>query len=83
MRRSPPIQVKVSSPQSPGGKLELAKTIAEIHADFVLSALSKLNCSRTQKLELLQRVIDAKTASAEHNRESHSTPTDPGRQEVL
>lgn len=58
IRTSAPIQVIVHHPKTEDGKRELAKRVAEVHADFVISTINKLNCPAKQKLELLQGVID-------------------------
>lgn len=58
MKTSPPLQMTVEFPQTVAGKEELAQRIAELHADYVLSALNHLNCPVKQKRELLQRIID-------------------------
>lgn len=58
MGTSAPIQVIVHYPKTEDGKQELARRVSEVHADFVISTINKLNCSKTQKLELLQAVID-------------------------
>ena len=58
MRTSAPIQVIVHYPKTEEGKQELARRVADVHADFVISSINKLNCPIKQKLELLQAVID-------------------------
>lgn len=58
MRTSEPIQVIVHSPKTEEGKQELARRVADVHADFVISSINKLNCPIKQKLELLQAAID-------------------------
>lgn len=58
MRTRAPLQVRVHFPQTEEGKQELARRVAEVHADFVLDTLNRLDCPAKQKLELLQAVID-------------------------
>ena len=58
MRTSEPIKVIVHYPKTDEGKEELARRVAEVHADFVVSSINKLDCPIKQKLELLQAVID-------------------------
>ena len=58
MKNSVPIQVIVHFPNTEEGKRELAQRISQVHADFVISTIDKLNCPTKQKLELLQAVID-------------------------
>lgn len=53
-----PLQLRVHFPQTEEGKQELARRVAEAHADFVLDTLHGLDCPTRQKLELLQAVID-------------------------
>ena len=57
-RKSAPIQVIVHYPKTEEGKQELARRVADVHADFVISTINRLNCPTSQKLELLQAVID-------------------------
>lgn len=52
------IQMIVHFPQTEEGRRELARRVAEVHADFVLDTLHGLDCPARQKLELLQAVID-------------------------
>lgn len=58
MRTRAPIKVIVHYPQTETGRQELSRRVAEVHADFVVSSINKLNCPIKQKLELLQAVID-------------------------
>ena len=58
MKNSVPIQVIVHFPNTEEGKQELAQRISQVHADFVISTIDKLNCPTKQKLKLLQAVID-------------------------
>ena len=58
MRSGMPIQIIVYSPQSEKGKKELARRVAELYADCVLSTIRGLDCSPKQKRELLEAVID-------------------------
>lgn len=58
MRKSAPIHVIVHYPKTEEGKRALARRVADVHADYVISTINKLNCPMKQKLELLQAVID-------------------------
>lgn len=58
MRKSAPIKVIVHHPTTEVGKRELAGRVADVHAEFVIHTISKLDCPLKQKLELLQVVID-------------------------
>lgn len=58
MRNSEPIKIIVHYPKTEEGRQELARRVADVHADFVISYIDKLNCPIKQKLELLQAVID-------------------------
>ena len=57
MRKSNSIQITVHQPGTSEGRSELAKRIADIHADAVLHCLRALNCPSAQKLALLDAVI--------------------------
>ena len=59
MRTSAPIKVIVHYPKTEEGRQELGpRRVADVHADFVISSINKLDCPIKQKLELLQAVID-------------------------
>ena len=57
MRRSAPIHVIVHKPTSLDGKIELARRVADVHAQSVHRRIKELNCPTSQKLELLDAVI--------------------------
>ena len=54
MRTSAPIKVIVHYPKTEEGRQELARRVADVHTDFVISSINELNCPIKQKLELLQ-----------------------------
>lgn len=57
MRRHGPVNIIIYYPKTDAGRLELAKRVAEIHADTVNARIKALNCSTSQKLQLLDAVI--------------------------
>ena len=68
-RQSAAIQVIVYYPKTEEGKRELARRVADVHADVVHQAIQKLNCPSAQKLELLDAVIaTAKKEAGEQTR---------------
>ena len=52
-RQSAAIHVIVYYPKTEEGKRELARRVADVHADVVHQAIQKLNCPSAQKLETL------------------------------
>lgn len=58
MRKSAPINVIVHYPTTDEGKKELARRVTSVQADFVTDTICKLNCPTSQKLALLNAVID-------------------------
>ena len=74
MRTSAPIKLIVHVPTTEEGKRELARRVADVHADFVLHTIGKLKCPTRQKLELLQAVIDT-TKGTYKPRKSPETKT--------
>lgn len=58
MRTRAPIQLTVQFPESGEDRRELARRVSEVHADWVIGTLSKLDCPARQREELLQAVID-------------------------
>ncbi len=68
-RQSAAIHVIVYCPKTEEGKRELARRVADVHADVVHQAIQKLNCPPAQKLELLDAVIaTAKKEAGEQTR---------------
>ena len=57
-RQSAPIHVIVHYPKTEEGQLELAMRAAGVHADMVNSVLKKLECPASQKVQLLDAVIE-------------------------
>lgn len=57
IRKSAPINIIVHYPKTEAGMAELARRVAEVHADAVNYKLKQLNCPTKQKLELLDAVI--------------------------
>lgn len=59
--KSAPINVIVHYPKTQEGWRELAERIAGVHADTVSQHIRKLNCPSTQKVHLLDAVIQTAT----------------------
>ena len=60
IRKKAPIQVIVYYPKTEAGKEELARRVSDVHATAVNQRLKSLNCPTSQKLELLDAVIETK-----------------------
>ena len=58
MRQTPPFNLVVHMPRTAERKAELAQRVASVHADAVIQHLKALNCPTSQKLELLDAVIE-------------------------
>lgn len=58
IRKMAPVNVIVYYPKTEEGKEELARRVAEVHADAVVRRLKSLNCPNRQKLQLLDAVVD-------------------------
>ena len=69
MRKSAPINVNVHYPATEEGRKELARRVASVQADYVTDTICKLNCPASQKLALLNAVID--TAKKEMKEKRH------------
>ena len=66
IRRMAPINVIVHPPETPEGQAELARRVADIHAASVMQRIKGLNCPASQKLELLDGIMETvKTRSKE------------------
>ena len=69
IRKCAPINLIVHYPKTEEGKEELARRVADVHADSVIQRLKSLNCPTKQKLELLDAVVDtARKRSREQER---------------
>ena len=53
-----PINLIVYYPKTEEGQLELAKRVSDVHAAAVTQRIKSLNCPTSQKLELLDAVIE-------------------------
>ena len=58
IRKSVPINIVVHYPKTEAGIAELARRVAEVHADAVNYKLKQLICPTSQKLELLDAIIE-------------------------
>lgn len=59
MKKHGPVDVIFSFPKTDAGREELARRVAEVHADAVVRRIKELSCPTAQKLELLDAVIAA------------------------
>ena len=48
----------VHYPKTEAGKEELARRVATVHAESVITKINRLKCPTKQKLELVDAVID-------------------------
>ena len=53
-----PLQVVVIQPETAEGRAELARRVAQVHAEAVMYTLQRLDCPDRQKRELLQAVVE-------------------------
>lgn len=76
MRTRAPVQVAVQFPRTREGRQELSRLVSEVHADFVVSSINRLNCPARQKTALLQAVIDTVSGASglSHPREQAHFP---------
>lgn len=65
MRKMAPVNLIMYYPKTEAGKAELAVRISDVHAAAVNQRLKSLNCSTSQKLELLDAVIAAVQQNAQ------------------
>lgn len=59
MKRYAPINLMIHHPNTEEAKLELAKHVAQVHAESVSASIKRLNCPANQKLLLLNTIIAA------------------------
>jgi hypothetical protein len=57
MRKSSRIRLILYPPETPQGKEELARQVADIHAEAVIRRLKTLSCPADQKQALLDALI--------------------------
>ena len=55
-----PVNLIVYHPKTEAGKDELARRVADVHAAAVNQRLKSLNCPTSQKLALLDAVIETR-----------------------
>lgn len=60
IRKMAPVNVIVYYPKTEEGKEELARRVADVHAAAVNQRLKSLNCPTSQKLALLDAVIETR-----------------------
>ena len=60
-----PIRVIVYYPKTEAGKEELARRVSDVHAAAVNQRLKSLNCPTSQKLALLDAVIETRKENRE------------------
>ena len=58
IRSMAPINLIVYYPKTTEGWTELAKRVSDVHAAAVIQRIKSLNCPTSQKLELLDAVIE-------------------------
>ena len=58
IRKMAPVNVIVYYPKTEAGSEELARRVSDVHAAAVHQRLKSLNCPTSQKLELLDAVIN-------------------------
>lgn len=58
IRSMAPINLIVYYPKTEEGQIELAKRVSDVHAVAVTQRIKSLNCPSSQKLELLDAVIE-------------------------
>ena len=52
------LQVVVMQPETAEGRAELARRVAQVHAEAVMYTLQRLDCPDRQKRDLLQAVLE-------------------------
>ena len=58
IRSMVPINLIVYYPKTEEGQMELAKRVSDVHATAVTQRIKSLTCPTSQKLELLDAVIE-------------------------
>jgi hypothetical protein len=53
-----PVNLIVYDPQTPEGREELAQRVSDVHAAAAIRRIKSLNCPTSQKLALLDAVIE-------------------------
>lgn len=58
MRKSAPIQIVIHGPENVAGQKELAKRVAQVHAQAVDGVVAKQSCSVREKIMLMKAVAE-------------------------
>lgn len=75
MRKMAPVNVIVYYPKTEEGREDLARRVAEVHANAVIRRLKSLNCPTRQKLELLDAVVNTVQKNQEQEDCGHTQDT--------
>lgn len=75
MRKIAPVNVIVYYPKTEEGREDLARRVAEVHADAVIQRLKSLNCPTRQKLELLDAVVNTVQKNQKQEAGRHTQDT--------
>ena len=57
MRKSAPVKIKVYYPQTDEGRQELARRVSDVHSDYVVAQIDKMNVPIKEKLRMLEAVV--------------------------
>ena len=56
MRKSAPVKIKMYYPQTDEGRQELARRVSDVHSDYVVAQIDKMNVPIKEKLRMLEAV---------------------------
>ena len=56
MRKSTPVKIIMHYPNSDEGRQELARRVSDVHSDFAIRRIDKMNCPIKEKLRMLEAV---------------------------
>ena len=71
MRKSAPVKIKVYYPQTDEDRQELARRVSDVHSDYVVAQIDKMNVPIKEKLRMLEAVVatQKQTRTVSHEKE--------------
>ena len=64
LRKSTPVKIIMHYPNSDEGRQELARRVSDVHSDFAIRRIDKMNCPIKEKLRMLEAVAATRKGNA-------------------
>ena len=64
MGKAAPVKIIMRYPNSDEGRRELARRVSDVHSDFAIRRIDKMNCPIKEKLRMLEAVAATQKSAA-------------------